>query len=77
MRYGFLPVLALAVLLAACMTSEQRQAADEAKCRSYGFKKRNDAFAQCMQRIDIERQARLRNGPYVDGFAGGGVVVID
>ena len=77
MRYGFLPVLALAVLLAGCMTSEQRQAADEAKCRSYGFKKRNDAFAECMQRIDLDRRARPRDGPYVDGFVGGGVVVID
>jgi len=77
MRYGFLPVLALVVLLAGCMTSEQRRAADEAKYRSYGFNKRNDAFAECMQRIALGRQARLRNGPYVDGFVGGGVVVID
>ena len=74
---GCLPVLALAVLLAGCMTAEQRYAADEAKCRSYGFKKRNDAFAECMQRIDLDRKARLRDGPYVDGFVGGGVVVID
>ena len=77
MRYWVLPVLALAVLLAGCMTPEQRYAADEAKCRSYGFKKRNDAFAECMQRIDLDRKARLRDGPYVDGFVGGGVVVID
>ena len=60
MRYWFLPVLALAVLLAGCMTAEQRHAADEEKCRSYGFKKRNDAFAECMQRLDLDRRARLR-----------------
>jgi hypothetical protein len=77
MKHWFLPALALTVLLAGCMTAEQRYAADEAKCRSYGFKKRNDAFAQCMQRIDLDRRARLRNGPYVDGFAGGAIVVID
>ena len=77
MRLWFLPVLALTVLLAGCMTSAQQYAADEAKCRSYGFKKRNDAFAQCMQRIDLDRRARLRNGPYIDGFAGGAVVIID
>ena len=73
MRYGFRAVLALAVLLAGCMTSEQQHAADEAKCRSYGFKKRNDAFAECMQRIDLDRRARFRDDPYIDG----GIVVID
>ena len=72
-----LPVLALIVLLTGCMTPEQRHAADEAKCRSYGFEKRNDAFAECMQRLDLYRRARLRGGPYVDGFAGGAIVVID
>ena len=77
MRYGFLPVLVLAVILAGCVTPEQQRAADEAKCRSYGFKTRNDAFAACMQRIDLDRRARLRSGAYVDGFVGGAVVVID
>jgi hypothetical protein len=77
MRLWFLPVLALTALLAGCMTSEQQRAADEERCRSYGFKKRNDAFAECMQRIDLDRRARRRNGPYVDGFAGGALVVID
>jgi hypothetical protein len=77
MRYWFLPVLALTVLLAGCMTAEQQRAADEERCRSYGFKKRNDAFAECMQRLDLDRRARLRDGPYVDGFVGGAVVVID
>jgi hypothetical protein len=77
MRFWLMPVLALSVLLAGCMTPEQQRAADEERCRGYGFKKRNDAFAECMQRIDIERRARLRNGPYVDGFVGGGVVIID
>ncbi len=77
MRYWFLPVLALTVLLAGCMTAEQQRAADEERCRSYGFKKRNDAFAECMQRLDLDRRARLRNGPYVDGFVGGTVVIVD
>jgi len=77
MRRWILSVLALAVLLTGCMTAEQRYAADEAKCRSYGCKKRNDAFAECMQRIDLDRKARLRDGPYAGGFVGGGVVLID
>ena len=77
MRYWFLPVLALTVLLAGCMTAEQQRAADEERCRSYGFNKRNDAFAECMERLDLDRRARLRNGPYVDGFVGGTVVIVD
>ena len=77
MRFGLLPVLALAVLLAGCMTAEQRRAADEERCRSYGFRNRNDAFAECMQRLDLDRRARWRNGLYFDGYGGGAVMVID
>lgn len=77
MTLRFLPLLALAVLLSGCMTAEQQRAADEERCRSYGFLTRNDAFAECMQRLDLDRRARLRSGPYVDGFVGAGVVVID
>jgi hypothetical protein len=77
MRLWFVPVLALSVLLSGCMTAEEQRAADEERCRSYGFNKRNDAFAECLQRLDLDRRARLRDGPYVDGFAGGTVVVFD
>lgn len=77
MRLWLLPALALTVLLAGCLTPEQQRAADEERCRSYGFKHRNDAFAECLQRLDLDRRARLRNGPYVDGFVGGTVVVVD
>jgi hypothetical protein len=69
--------LALTVPLSGCVTAEEQRAADEERCRSYGFKHRNDAFAECMQRLDLDRRARLRGGPYVDGYVGGAVVVID
>ena len=36
--------VALAAACAGCMSAEDRRAADEAKCRSYGFTKKNDAF---------------------------------
>lgn len=54
-------VLALA-LLAACqtMTPEERAAADRQTCRNYGFRKNNDAFAACMQRLDLDRRAAVR-----------------
>jgi hypothetical protein len=42
------------------MTPEERRAADEAECRSYGLKKRNDAFAECLQRLDLDRRAARR-----------------
>ncbi|UVK39100.1 hypothetical protein LHFGNBLO_000419 [Mesorhizobium sp. AR10] len=64
--------LALAAISAGCttMTPEDRRAADEAKCLSYGFVKKNDAFAECLQRIDIERRAALRNVQAFDPWDG-------
>jgi outer membrane biogenesis lipoprotein LolB len=50
------------ILLAGCttMTPEERRAADEETCRSYGFKHRNDAFAECLQRLELDRRAERR-----------------
>jgi hypothetical protein len=57
----------LSAMVAGCVSSpEERQAADEAKCRSYGFLHRNDAFAACLQRIDLERRAMLRRDASFD-----------
>jgi hypothetical protein len=70
MRLRILPAAMLALLLSGCLTPEQRRAADEERCRSYGFTKRNDAFAECLQRIDLARRARLNSAVYVDGFYG-------
>jgi hypothetical protein len=58
----------LAALVGGCttMTPEQRRAADEEKCRSYGFTKRNDAFAECLQRLDLDRRAALRRSADFD-----------
>jgi hypothetical protein len=62
MRIGILALLGLAALVGGCttMTPEERRAADETQCRSYGFTKRNDAFAECLQRIDLDRRAERR-----------------
>lgn len=51
-----------AIVLAGCttMTPEERRAADEETCRAYGFKNRNDAFAECLQRIELDRRAERR-----------------
>lgn len=54
--------LGAVLLVAGCttMTPEERRAKDQQTCRDYGFKKRNDAFAACMQRLDLDRQADRR-----------------
>lgn len=70
MEARILPVVILAFLLSGCLTPEQQRAADEERCRSYGFTRRNDAFAECMQRIDLARRARLNSAVYVDGVYG-------
>jgi len=76
-----LTIATLAAGLAACqtMTPEERRAADEQRCLSYGFRRGTDGFATCLQRIDLDRRAESRaqsaemmqsmawdlNGPYV------------
>ncbi|WP_159585804.1 hypothetical protein [Chelativorans xinjiangense] len=49
-------------LLSGCatLTPEEQRAADEAKCRSYGFTSGTNAFAECLQRIDLDRRAEWR-----------------
>jgi len=75
-----LTLAALAIGLSACqtMTPEERRAADERQCLSYGFKPGTNGFATCLQRIDLDRRADARafriqamadmaynlNGPY-------------
>ena len=66
MWYKTATVVALAATCAGCMTAEDRRAADEAKCRSYGFVRKNDAFAECLQRIDLARRAELRDRSFFD-----------
>lgn len=63
---------------AGCTTisAEELRARDEAECRSYGFNRNNDAFAECLQRIELDRRANRRalhaNDPW--RFYAGGIV---
>ncbi|EXL03172.1 hypothetical protein [Aquamicrobium defluvii] len=61
-------VIAFGLLLSGCVTAEQQRAADEEKCRSYGFTRKNDAFAECLQRLELDRRAAARENRYVDPF---------
>ncbi|WP_416223092.1 hypothetical protein [Tianweitania sp.] len=62
MRKGIWMMLGLALVAAGCqtITPEERRARDEAECRSYGFTKRNDAFAECLQRLELDRRDARR-----------------
>ena len=71
---GFVAVAGLLSLLSGCMTAEQQRAADEDKCRGYGFRARTDAFAECLQRIDLARSAARRYDSDFDPW-GGPIVV--
>ena len=60
MRIALLITLLAAITgLSACqtMTPEERRAADEQRCLSYGFRRGTDGFATCLQRIDLDRRA--------------------
>jgi hypothetical protein len=53
---------AAAIGLSSCqtMTAEERRAADERQCLSYGFRRGSDGFATCLQRIDLDRREQSR-----------------
>lgn len=55
-------IVPLMALQTACqtMTPQERRAADEQTCRDFGFRKKNDAFAECMQRLELDRRANRR-----------------
>ncbi|WP_269930991.1 hypothetical protein [Aminobacter sp. HY435] len=61
-------LLLAAVMLAGCVSAEEQRALDEEKCRSYGFTKRNDAFAECLQRIELDRRAEFRRRSEIDDW---------
>lgn len=65
------------LVLTACVsaTPAERRAADAAQCQSYGFRTGTDAFAACLQRIDLSRAADRRAFLASDPFPRQPVVV--
>ncbi|WP_404286845.1 hypothetical protein ACD578_17070 [Microvirga sp. RSM25] len=64
-----------AFLLAACTTTTpaDRRRADEAQCRSYGFRPGTNAFSHCLLDLDLNRAADRRarlDDPYRYGPPG-------
>jgi hypothetical protein len=70
MRASLIVAMAVLVLAAGCktMTPQERRAADEATCKSYGFRKGSDAFASCLLQLDLDRRATRRAALYSDPF---------
>jgi len=63
MRLAVTTLLLATSLVAGCttLTPQERRSADENRCRDYGFKQRTVAFAECLQRIDLDRSAERRD----------------
>jgi hypothetical protein len=70
MRWTGLTALGLAVVLGGCMTAAEMRAADEARCRSYGFRAGSEGFANCLMEIDLDRSAARRARFEASGFYG-------
>lgn len=62
MKRTMMAALALASLAAGCVstTDAERRAADETRCRSYGFRPATEAMAQCLLQVDLDRAAERR-----------------
>jgi hypothetical protein len=62
MKQTILATLALASICTGCVstTAAERRAADEARCRSYGFRPGTDGLARCLLEIDLDRAAERR-----------------
>ncbi|PZO72854.1 MAG: hypothetical protein DI629_20580 [Mesorhizobium amorphae] len=75
MRLACLGLVGL-VALSGCSTvgPAERRLADEETCREYGFRQGSDAFAECLQRIELDRRADVRAWRYNNGFVRGGVI---
>ena len=62
----------LALTCAGCVTDAELRAADEGRCRSFGFRTQSDGFANCLLQLDLDRSAERRyrmdtafSGPYL------------
>ncbi|HEY5798401.1 MAG TPA: hypothetical protein VIU82_25645 [Bosea sp. (in: a-proteobacteria)] len=66
MKFALFAALALTLTAGGCITIEERRALDAEQCRGYGFRTGTDAFAQCLQQIDLNRSANMRAWAYRD-----------
>ncbi len=55
---------AFAILLTGCQSVGERRAVDEGRCSSYGFRPGSNAYANCLQRIDLQRADNVNSLRY-------------
>ncbi len=72
MRATWLIPLGIAAALGGCVTPAELRAADEGRCRSYGFRPGSDPFANCLMEVDLDRSAARRGRLEASGFYGPG-----
>lgn len=61
---------AILLLCGGCVTSDaERRAADEARCRYYGFRAPSEGFSRCLLELDLDRAADRRYR-FESGFGG-------
>ncbi len=61
MSIGKLAAGALLLLTCSgCVTDAELRAADEARCRSFGFRTASEGFANCLLQLDLNRAADRR-----------------
>ncbi len=72
MRARWCVGLILAASLGGCITPAEQRAADEGRCRSYGFRPGSDPFANCLMEVDLDRSAARRSRLEASGFYGPG-----
>ena len=58
--------------LSGCVSTGDLRMADEAQCRSYGFRVPSEAFSNCLLQLDLDRSAarRARFDRFDDSFYG-------
>ena len=70
-----LVIAAVAAMLAGCstfgMSGAQIAQMDQSKCQGYGFKLGSEAFASCMQQLDLSREEDQRSRGRALSAAGG------
>jgi hypothetical protein len=56
-----IPLLVLGALLSGCATAEQVAQHNEERCAARGYQPKTDGFADCLVRLDTERDTRMES----------------
>lgn len=60
MKIASMAILGLVLFAGGCVSVAEQRMLDEERCRNYGFRQANDAFASCLLELDLDRSATMR-----------------